>query len=33
MLFSVEDRIFMKNLYFLKGYNTTKLIEKFLSKG
>jgi len=33
MPFSVEDRILMKNLYFLKGYTATKLNEEFPSKG
>ena len=32
MVFTAEDRILMKNLYLLKGYNRTRLLAEFPKK-
>jgi len=33
MVFSEEDKIFIKNLYVYKGYSARQLIGEFLEKG
>jgi len=33
VVFSEEDRIFIKNLYELKGYGAKRLIKEFPTKG
>jgi len=32
MVFTAEDRILIKNLYLLKGYNCTRLLAEFPEK-
>jgi hypothetical protein len=33
MVLSEEDRILIKNLYYLKGYGAKKLMKEFPTKG